>query len=574
MRARIVAAEIETGRVVLRSEGAEGACAVPEGAEGAALRMAQELVGTPALAQEPEGALRRWLGLSGAGRDAFGAVRAARGALRAALGEAVLAGGAVAMPAVVGSEEEVAADPIAACLDPDRTLIVGDLRCGGPEGVRDLAALARAFDVRLALRPLPGLEALTAEVAAATGAALTRALPAPAVVAGGGDTVVREIRVHRVSLPLRDVYVSAMYLTDTQPRTVVEMRTAGGAVGWGEAGGGVAALVANLAKAWIGADVVRGRAAMRRRFARIGFENRQGRDGYAAFSALDLAAWDAAGRAEGMSLRAMLGDGSAARPVAIACPLPTAVPGRVVDRAELARHMADHGNAVRVAELAAGIAARWGVGAFKYKSAGDAAWDLAVMRALRGALPAARLRWDPNAAYGTEEAVRLCRELEPLGLEFFEDPTDGLEGMARVAAAVRTPLASNMCVLSPEHLAAAARRPGLRVVLGDLFYWGGVAALRDMAAVARLLGLTPALHSFYETAVVTAANAGIAQALGLDAPHPMDCGWPLLAGDIVGEDAFAISGGALTPPEGPGLGVAPDPARLAALATAEPIVVR
>ena len=366
-----------------------------------------------------------------------------------------------------------------------------------------------------------------------------------------------------------------MYLTDRQARTVVELRTESGAVGWGETQGAVAPLVAKIAQPWIGQDAGQGRAALRRRFARIDFANRQGREGLAAFAGLDLAAWDAAARQEGIPLRAALGDAGEGGSVPIVCPLPAAVPGRMLDRAELAAHMADAGNAARIAELAAGITARWGVTAFKYKSAGNAAWDLAAMTALRCTLgPAARLRFDPNAAYPTEEARRLCLALEPLGLEFLEDPTDGLEGMARIAAGVSTPLATNMCILAPEHLAAAARRPGVRVVLGDIFYWGGVAALRDMVAAARLLGLTPALHSFYETGLGTSANAQMALALRFDDPHPMDCGWPLLADDIVGPDAFAIAGGRLTPPEGPGLGLTPDPARLAVLAAAEPIVIR
>jgi L-alanine-DL-glutamate epimerase-like enolase superfamily enzyme len=167
--------------------------------------------------------------------------------------------------------------------------------------------------------------------------------------------------------------------------------------------------------------------------------------------------------------------------------------------------------------------------------------------------------------------------------------------MARLAAHLRTPLATNMCITAPEHLAAAARSverardenaegardglPGVSVVLGDLFYWGGVAGLRDMAAVARLLGMTPALHSFHETGLATAANAQIALALGLDRPHPphphpMDCGWPLLAADIVDPGAFAIAEGRLVMPAGPGLGLAPDPDRLAGLRTGEPVVIR
>ncbi|WP_372620218.1 mandelate racemase/muconate lactonizing enzyme family protein [Falsiroseomonas sp.] len=572
---RITAAELLDDRIVLRAgSGENGACALPPDAAAAALRLARDLVNTPALAQMPEGALRHWLSLDGVERAAFGAVLAARGALRDALGAPPLPGGPMAPPPLLENDEPATQDPVAACLDPARTLLVADARTGGPEGLRDLAALARAFDVRLALRPDPGEAGGTARLAAHIGAAVASPFPSPTITTGSDALAVREVRLHRIALPLRDLYVSSMYITDRQARTLVELRTAGGTVGWGETHGAIAPLVATMARGWIGQDIGSGRAALRRRFARIGFENRQGRDGMAAFAGLDLAAWDAAARHDGLSLRTALGDHVEGGSVPIACPLPAAVPGRMLNRAELAAHMADAGNAARVADLAGGIAARWGVTAFKYKSAGNAAWDLAALAALRATLgPAARLRFDPNAAYPVEEARRLCISLEPLSLEFLEDPTDGLEGMARLAHHVTTPLATNMCILSPEHLAAAARRPGLGIVLSDLFYWGGVAALRDMVAVARLLGLTPALHSFYETGLCTAANAQMALALRLDDPHPVDCGWPLLAEDIVAPDAFAIADGRLTPPTGPGLGLTPDPARLAALATAEPIVV-
>jgi glucarate dehydratase len=585
---RIVAVKLLPGRGVVAhaSGGAEGSCPVPSGADTQAIaRFGAEVIGAPATASVPVGSLQRWLALPPAERAAYGAVRAALGALREAVAGEVLPGGPMtAMPALLETEAAAETDPVAACRDRACTLIVVDAAsAGGPEGLRDLAAFARAFDVQLAIRPLLAEDTAeagrAARLAAAIGAAVTRPAPAaPGLVRGGGELTVREVLLHRVSLPLRDLYVSAMYLTDRQARTLVEIRTACGTVGWGETHGAVAPLAARMAEGWIGSDLGRDRAALRCGFARIGFDNRDGRNGMAAFAGLDLAAWDAAARRDGTSLRAALGDAATGGEVEIACPLPAAVPGRKVTRAELRTHMADTGNAARVAELATGIRERWGVRAFKYKSAGTgAAWDVAALGALRRALGSeTRLRFDPNAAYGTEEARRLCLVLEPLDLEFYEDPADGLEGMARLAAHLRTPLATNMCITAPEHLAAAARRarPGVSVVLGDLFYWGGVVGLRDMTAVARLLGLTPALHSFYETGLATAANAQIALALGLDRPHPMDCGWPLLAADIAAPGAFAIAEGRLAVPEGPGLGLAPDPDRLAALRTGEPLVIR
>lgn len=522
-----------------------------------------------------------------AGRDPLhetndpGAVGAVLRALRAAIlgmTEDEILGGTAAVPAMLDTDAPPTPDPVAACRDPGTTLVIAD---AATDGLRDLAALARVMDVTLAIRPLMPTDAermRATALAGALGAKVVGPVATPHVASRRLRLALTEIVLHRIALPLRDLYVSSMYITDRQARTLVQFRCADGTEGWGETHGTPDALarVSVMARDWLGADLLRDRARLRRRFARIGFENRHGRTGIAALAALDLAAWDAAARHLGLPLRRLLGDGEAARPVPIACPLPAAVPGAMVTRAELAVHMADTRHVARVAALASGINDRWGVTAFKYKSAGTgAAWDIAALEALRDTLgPEARLRCDPNAAYSTEEALRLCRATEHLALEFHEDPTDGLEGMARIGARIATKLATNMCVIAPEHLAAAYRR-GLKItVLGDLSYWGSVDAIRDMAGAARALGLTPSLHSFYETAIVTAANIHMALAFGLDAPHPMDCGWPLLAEDIVAPDAFRVERGCIHAPGGNGLGITPDPTRLAALAIAEPIVIR
>jgi glucarate dehydratase len=469
-------------------------------------------------------------------------------------------------PPRIATEQPSAADPLAACLDPATTLVVVATALGA-DALRQVAALARAVDVTLALRG-PGATALAAEFGCAV------ASPAEDVAPPAGPALkVRDIRLHRIALPLTDLYVSSMYLTETQARTIVEIRTEQGLTGWGESHATALPRLQALAKTWVGKDLARDLPALRRSFGRIGFDNRDGRNALSAFAGLELASWDLRAQAADAPLHRLLGHQGPVRPLPIACPLPAAVPGHKVDRAELATHMADLGNAERVADLAAGFKARSGINAFKYKSAGNTpAWDLAALTALRRTLgPEARLRFDPNAAYSTHAALALCRQLEPLGLEFYEDPTDGLEGLARLSAHLKTPFATNMCVIAPEHLVAAYRR-GLRVtVLGDIFLWGGVQGLGNMALAARAMGHRPAVHSFYESAVVTAANCHIALAFGMDSPHPMDCGTPGLAADLGAP--FTIRDGHLHCPDGPGLGFTPDPAQLAALASADPILI-
>jgi glucarate dehydratase len=469
-------------------------------------------------------------------------------------------------PPSIATEQPSAADPLAACLDPAATLVVAETALGAP-ALRQVVALARAVDVTLALRGA-NASALAAEYGCAVAGAAEEIAPP-----SGPALKVREIRLHRIALPLTDLYVSSMYLTDTQARTLVEIRTEQGLVGWGESHATALPKLQALAKTWVGRDLSRDLPALRRSFGRIGFDNRDGRNALSAFAGLELASWDLRAQAADQPLHRLLGHEGPVRPLPIACPLPAAVPGRKIDRTELAQHMADIGNAERVAELAAGFKTRFGLNAFKYKSAGNTpAWDLAALSALRRTLgPQARLRFDPNAAYSTHDALALCRQLEPLGLEFFEDPTDGLEGLARLGAHLKTPFATNMCIIAPEHLVAAYRR-GLKVtVLGDVFLWGGVQGLGNMALAARAMEHRPAVHSFYESGVVTAANCHIALAFGMDSPHPMDCGTPGLAADLGAP--FTIRDGHIHCPAGPGLGFTPNPAQLAALASADPIPI-
>ena len=480
----------------------------------------------------------------------------------------------VAAPAILREMPPAEEDPLAACLDGGAVRVVADSLRLGPQGVATAAALAHAFGLRLLLRGGTEAAALAAEHDATL--LLPPGAPEPALPPPQPGPPIRAITLHRIALPLREVYVSAMYVRRAQPRLLVQIRLADGTEGWGETAGGaeIAGLVGGLARAWIGRDPLAERAALRRDFARIPFDNRNGRNGLAAFAALDLAAWDASARLLGVPLAALLGHAAAPAPVPIAAPLPAAVPPPgVEDRAALARHMADAANAPRVAALAAAMADRHGITAFKWKSAGrDPAWDEAAMAALRRGLgPGARLRHDPNGAFAADAALDLGRRLAPLAPEFLEDPTDGLEAMARLSQHLPTPIATNMAILSPADLAARHRRgAGPAIVLGDVFYWGGILGLRDMASVARVLGLTPALHSFYESAVATAANAHLAAALGLAAAHPMDCGTPGLAADIVPDGVLPIAGGLLHAPPGPGIGLVPDPALLRSLATAAP----
>jgi glucarate dehydratase len=380
---------------------------------------------------------------------------------------------------------------------------------------------------------------------------------------------ITRVTLRRVRLPLDMVYVSSMYVMNDTYRTVVELETDAGFTGIGETLGTEEcfALATTLAKSWLGRDA-RDRLGLRRAFGRSVFDNRNGRNGWSAFAGLELAAWDATGKAWGLSLAELIG-GALRRDIEVVCPLPAVIVDGVVSRAALLALFEDPANAKGVVDYALAQRRKHGFRCFKYKSAAASArYDLAVMQGLREALGAdAQLRFDPNAAYGPAEATALCQRLEPLALEFYEDPTDDIEGLANLRARVTRPVATNMCVIQLDHLPAAIRRGAIDVVLADLFMWGGVSNYRIMADVAASFGLEVAIHSLFETGIGTTANLHLAAALPL-VQRANDSGHHVIAADVLAEE-MPIVDGRMRLPDKPGLGVTLDPNRLAKLTVKE-----
>ncbi|MBX3146396.1 MAG: hypothetical protein KF785_06455 [Gemmatimonadales bacterium] len=374
------------------------------------------------------------------------------------------------------------------------------------------------------------------------------------------------VRLWRVRIPLRMVYLSSMYVMQDTFRTVIELETSDGAFrGYGEAHGTTEAfqLAEQLATGLVGADPF-DRRVVERRFARSVFDNRLGRTGWSVAGGLDLALWDLSARLAGSSLGGMLG-GRCRDAVPLVCPLPALMLDRPMPRAEVTRLFSDLGRVDAVVEYAVRQAEQYGFRCFKYKSAAvSPAFDRAVMASLRQRFPDAALRFDPNAGYPPAEAIGLCQSMDDLGLEFFEDPTDDQAGLARLRSKVRTPIATNMCIIQPDHLAAAVRSRPVDVILADLYLWGGVGRFRSLVHAAEPLGFEVAIHSLFETGIGTAANLQLAAAFpGIRRAN--DCGYHALSEDVVTAE-LAIQDGAVRVPAGPGLGVDLDQVRIAGMA--------
>ena len=368
---------------------------------------------------------------------------------------------------------------------------------------------------------------------------------------------ISSIRLTRVSIPLTLVHAGSMYVIQKTERTVVELTLENGVTGLGETWGtpDVYSLAQRFAKDLLGKDALN-RFALKDLLGKSTYDNRFGRNGLATLAGLDLAAWDATARSLKMSLAELVG-ARKRESIDVVSTLPAAILQKAGTREDLTDHLDVLANTRRVVEFALEQLRKSGFRSFKLKSAAySPEWDWKLLNELREAMPAARIRFDPNANYGVATATELCRRLDPLGLEFFEDPTGELEGIARLKAAVKTPVATNMWVVKDEHLVPAIRRKAVDVVLGDLFMWGGIDAWRRMARTAHAFGLKPALHSVYETGIATVANLHIASALP-EVEYPNDSGLHFLSSDVLAEPQI-VEDGSMRLPSGPGLGVTLD----------------
>lgn len=198
---------------------------------------------------------------------------------------------------------------------------------------------------------------------------------------------------------------------------------------------------------------------------------------------------------------------------------------------------------------------RYGFGSFKLKGGVfPPAEEIAAIRALAEAFPGQPLRLDPNTAWTVETSGYVAHELDGV-LEYLEDPTRGIGGMAKVARQSPLPLATNMCVIAWEHLRPAVEQDAVQVLLTDHHYWGGLRRTRELAAVCEAFGIALSMHSNSHLGISLAAMTHVAAAIpNLD--HSCDTHYPWnSADDVIVPGVLELRDGAVRVPTGPGLGV-------------------
>jgi glucarate dehydratase len=189
--------------------------------------------------------------------------------------------------------------------------------------------------------------------------------------------------------------------------------------------------------------------------------------------------------------------------------------------------------------------------------------EIAAIRALRDAFPGHPLRLDPNANWTVPTSHRVAAELAGL-LEYLEDPTDGIPGMAEVAAGTGLPLATNMCVTTFDDVPPAVAEGAVRIVLSDHHFWGGLRASQKLAGICETFGLGLSMHSNTHLGVSLAAMTHLAAAIP-NLTYACDTHSVWQVEEVIEPGAIAIRDGVAKVPDGPGLGVSLDEDALARL---------
>jgi len=183
--------------------------------------------------------------------------------------------------------------------------------------------------------------------------------------------------------------------------------------------------------------------------------------------------------------------------------------------------------------------------------------DIARVAAVRRALgPDAKLMVDVNCAWSPSFAIEMGRALEPYKLYWLEEPvaTDDIDGSARVADALATPVAGYETEVGLYGFRELITRGAVDIVQPDLAWAGGFSECRRIAALAQAHHLMVAPHAFAGAVLLTASLhfiASIPNGLVLE----FDQNPNALRDELLKAPIHIGADGTIRPPERPGLGI-------------------
>ncbi len=181
-------------------------------------------------------------------------------------------------------------------------------------------------------------------------------------------------------------------------------------------------------------------------------------------------------------------------------------------------------------------------------------YELECYRSVAESNPQDRVRFDPNAVWSTEQAIRFGQAIEPLNNDYLEDPVYGLNAMRRTREKVRMPLATNTVVVNFEQLATNVLDTAVDVILLDTTFWGGIRPCIKAAGICETFGLGVAVHSSGELGIQLATMLHLGAVIP-NLSFAADAHYHHLKDDVILGGLLPYRDGKISVPTGPGLGV-------------------
>ncbi len=300
---------------------------------------------------------------------------------------------------------------------------------------------------------------------------------------------------------------------------------------------------------------------MFRRAYSSGFTQRPDLTVMGAFSGLEIACWDILGKARNRPVYALLGGkiNQRIRAYTYLYPLPhhdaTAFWTSPELAAECAEAMVTKGYTAVKFDPAGPYTMRGG----HMPAMSDISTSVAFCKAIREAVgDKADLLFGTHGQFTTAGAIRLGQALEPYSPLWFEEPIppDAIDEMAKVAQAVRIPIATGERLTTKAEFAQVLRAGAATILQPALGRAGGIWEMKKVAAIAEVYNAQMAPH-LYAGPLEWAANIHLACAIpNLLMAETIETPFH----DALIKGSIRVEGGFIEAPEAPGLGIEVDEA--------------
>ena len=254
-----------------------------------------------------------------------------------------------------------------------------------------------------------------------------------------------------------------------------------------------------------------------------------------ALATVEMAFWDLWSRSLGQPLSTVLGGVREAVPVGVSLGIQNSVEATV-------------DSAVAHAEQ----------GYRRIKLKIQPGWDVAVVGAVKAALPGTPVTVDANAAYSLAN-LNTLRELDTLGLDYIEQPLawNDMRDHAKLQALMGTPLCLDECITTAQDARKALETAACRLVNIKVGRVGGHLEARRVHDVAAAFSAPVWCGGMLESGIGRAHNIHLATLENFSKPGDTSSSSRYWARDLIHE-ALETVGGMMPVPAGHGIGVTLD----------------